>query len=139
MGLVVTGISQTPDVGALESALQDAGLSLEHIQVVEPIEVSAIAPHGLANNGKLGGLDTGTGVPGLTTGTLPGDSGANFFRDESLADRLSDYEIPDDEIENYIEALAAGRSIIAYFAKTETIDQVETAFRTAGLAKVKRF
>jgi hypothetical protein len=52
---------------------------------------------------------------------------------------LGDFAIPDDAIDNYIDALGAGRSVIGYFAQDETIDGVESVFTTAGLAKVKRF
>ncbi|MGH7660531.1 MAG: hypothetical protein ACRENA_06405 [Vulcanimicrobiaceae bacterium] len=55
-------------------------------------------------------------------------------------DRLGDFEIPDDEIENYLEALSAGRSVVAYFAhKQENVSKIEAIFRQSGLAKVKTF
>jgi tRNA A58 N-methylase Trm61 len=63
----------------------------------------------------------------------------NYFRNESLSDRLGDLEIPDSEVENYVEALEAGRHIVAYFAKPDTLSKVEELFRNSGLAKVKVF
>ena len=44
-------------------------------------------------------------------------------------------------MDNYIEALQAGRSVVAYFAKPENIDQVVAIFSgaTSGLLKVKTF
>ena len=56
-----------------------------------------------------------------------------------MSDRLGDLEIPDDEVDNYVEALEAGRSVVAYFAKAETIDKVSEIFHAVGLAKVKTF
>jgi len=138
MSLVVTGIAPTSDVGALAAALAAEGLATDHIQVVEPGDEDAPLAHGIVSAPRIGSLETGTGVPGLTSGNTSTTS-REFFRDESLTDRLSDFEIPDDEIDNYLEALGAGRSVVAYFAKDETVDRVEAAFRTAGLAKVKRF
>jgi hypothetical protein len=138
MGLVVTGISQTSDISALEAALTAAGFGLESVQLVEPGDDTGPLAHGIVSARGSGGLETGTGVPGLTSGNQAGTP-RTFFRDESLLDRLGDFEIPDDEIDNYLEALGAGRSIVAYFAKDDTIDRVEDVFRAAGLAKVKRF
>jgi hypothetical protein len=138
MGLVITGISQTSDITGLEAALTAAGLSLDHVQLIEPGDEAVPLAHGIIVAPPSGGLETGTGVPGLTSGNTTG-SGPAYFRDESLAERLGDLEIPDDELDNYLEALAAGRSIVAYYAKDDTIDQVEAIFRASGLAKVKRF
>ncbi|MGH7716009.1 MAG: hypothetical protein ACREML_08440, partial [Vulcanimicrobiaceae bacterium] len=68
----------------------------------------------------------------------PGHS--TYFRNEELWDRLDDFEIPDDEIENYLEALSAGRSVVAYFAgKPDNVPKLETLFRSSGLSKIKTF
>ena len=139
MALVVTGISPTPNISALETALRDAGCSLEHIQVVEPgDEANPISPSSIAR-GAVGDIETGTGVPGLTDRSAYGVGGTRYFRNESLSDRLADFDIPDDEVDNYLDALAAGRSVVAYFARADDIDRVEGVFRAAGLARVKRF
>jgi hypothetical protein len=138
MGLVVTGIVPTPDLSALEAALRDAGLAADPLQLIEPGGESAPLLRGIVTGPSVGAIDTGTGVPGLTSGNPTGTT-HEYFRDESLSERLGELEIPDDEIDNYLEALAAGRSIVAYFAKDDTIDRVEGAFRAAGVAKVKRF
>jgi hypothetical protein len=140
MSLVVTGISQTSDLSALEAALGAAGHSLEPLTVVDAgDEARPSVPQSPLAMGSIGQIDTGTGVPGLTSGTTSLGGGPAFFRDETLSARLADFEIPDDEIDNYLEAIAAGRSVVGYFAKQETIDSVESAFRAAGLAKIKRF
>ncbi len=143
MGLVVTGISQNGDTTALESALKDAGLPLDPIQLIGPDDsTQGAASRGLANPGFItGGTGQGTGVPGITSGRgqTAGGYGTGFFRNETLSDRLGDLEIPDDEMDNYVEALQAGRSIVAYFAHADTIDKVTDLFRSSGLAKVKRF
>jgi hypothetical protein len=138
MGLVVTGIVPTTDLSALEAALRGAGLAIDPLQLVEPDDDSGPLVHGIVTGPNVGAIETGTGVPGLTNASLTGPS-REYFRSESLSGKLGELEIPDDEIENYLEALAAGRSIVAYFAKDDTIDRVEGAFRAAGVAKVKRF
>lgn len=142
MGLVVTGISQTGDVAAIEAALKAANLPLDPIQLIGPDDSTqgAASSMGLTNPGLMTGGGQGTGVPGITSGVpTAGGYGTRYFRNEALSDRLGDLEIPDDEMDNYIDALAAGRSIIAYFAKPESVAQVEGVFRASGLLKVKTF
>ena len=142
MGLVVTGISQSGDISGLEEALKAAGLPLDPIQLIGPDDSTqgAASSMGLTNPGLMTGGGQGTGVPGITSGNpTAGGYGTRYFRNEALSDRLGDLEIPDDEIDNYIGALEAGRSVVAYFAKAETIDQVTAIFRSGGLVKVKTF
>ena len=142
MGLVVTGISQDGDISALETALKTAGLPLDPIQVIGPDDSTqgAASSMGLSDPGLMTGGGQGTGVPGVTTGTpTAGGYGTRYFRNEALSDRLGDLEIPDDEVENYVEALHVGRSVVAYFAKPETLAQVEGIFRGSRLVKVKTF
>ena len=141
MGLVVTGISQNGDIKALENALKTAGFPLDPLQLIGPDDSTQSPARGVVNPGYItGGTGQGTGVPGLTSGTpTPGGYGTQYFRNETLSDRLGDLEIPDDEVENYVGALEAGRSVVAYFAQPETIDKVTELFRAGGLAKVKTF
>ena len=142
MGLVVTGISQNGDTTALEAALKAAGFPLDPIQVIGPDDSTqgAASSMGLMNSGLMTGGGQGTGVPGVTSGVpTAGGSGTRYFRNEAINDRLGDLEIPDDEIDNYADALQAGRSVIAYFAKPNTTDAVSDIFRASGLAKVKIF
>jgi hypothetical protein len=140
---VVTGISQDGNVDALMAALKAAHIALDALQVLGP---DLSAPGALASapadtSGLLGGLETGTGVPGLTGGGVPGiGAGAAVeIGAGSIWERLSDLEIPDDELENYADALEAGRSIVAYAAVSRNVAAVEAAFRAAGLAKVRIF
>jgi hypothetical protein len=141
VGLVVTGISPNGDISALEQALKGAGLPLDSIQLIGPDDSTQGSARGIIGQGLMtGGTGSGTGVPGITSGgPTGGGGGTSFFRNETLSDRLGDFEIPDGEMQNYIDALSAGRSIVAYFAKPATIEQVEALFRASGLAKVKVF
>ena len=142
MGLVVTGISQDGNVAWLEAALKEAGLPLDAIQLIGPDDSTqgAASSMGMANPGLMTGGGQGTGVPGVTSGVpSAGGYGTRYFRNEALSDRLGDLEIPDDQVDNYVDALGAGRSVVAYFAKPETLAQVESIFRGSGLARVKTF
>jgi hypothetical protein len=147
MGLVVTGISQNGDVSRLEKALSDAGFSVEPLQTINPGDGDATLAE-VAGGARLDthlnlGDGQGTGVPGITSaspsiGTMRGSR--TYFHNEELWDRLGDFEIPDDEVENYIEAVQAGRSVVAYFAhKPENVPKLEGLFRSCGLMKVKTF
>jgi hypothetical protein len=141
---VVTGISPDGNVDALTRALKAARISLEPLQILGP-EAAAhtVAGGGLVDTGRLlgGGLETGTGVPGLTGSGVPGIGlePVPEVDGNSIWEQLSDLEIPDDELENYAEALEAGRSIVAYPALSSNVRAVESAFAAAGLAKVRTF
>ncbi|HEV3085647.1 MAG TPA: hypothetical protein VGX96_00385 [Candidatus Elarobacter sp.] len=144
MSLVVTGISQSGDISALETALKAADLPLDPIQLIGPDDSTqgAASSLGLSNPGLMTGGGQGTGVPGVTSGVpTAGGYGTRYFRNEALGDRLGDLEIPDDELDNYIDALQAGRSVVAYFAKPDNIEKVKAIFGsgTVGLVKVKTF
>ena len=147
MPFVVTGISQDGDTAPLEQALKEAGLALDHFDAIEPDDAqSSLAESGLIDTGSLaGGLETGTGVPGLTGSGIPGITGAPRLTEldtaagDSLWDRLADFAIPDDEMENYAEALEAGRSIVAYHGDAQNVAQVEALFVGAGLTKIRTF
>jgi hypothetical protein len=141
---VVTGISQDGNVDALTRALQAAKLSLDPLQVLDAGAPAPTLPATRLVDTSLltgSGLDTGTGVPGLTGRGLPGigETRQPEIDGDSIWVRLSDFEIPDDELENYALALEAGRSVVAYAAGAATVRAVETAFRASGLVNVKTF
>jgi hypothetical protein len=144
---VVTGISQDGDTAALEQALKSAGLSLEVFEVLGPDDADTLATGGPIDTAIItgGGLETGTGVPGITGGMIPGVTssprgvGIGPADGDSVWDRLADLAIPDDEVENYAEALEAGRSIFAYHGDAKNVTTVEGLFASAGLTKIKTF
>jgi hypothetical protein len=102
--------------------------------VINPDDSTESISRGLIGS-ELYVSEGGTGVPGLNNAHRSG----SFFRNETLSDRLGDFEIPDSETDNYVEALERGRSVVAYFAHADTIDRVEELFRAASLANVRRF
>jgi len=134
MSRVVTGLSQNGDVKAILKALTDAGLPTDSLSVINPDDSTEGLSRGLISTDILTS-DGGTGVPGINNTRRSG----SFFRNESLPDRLGDLEIPDSEMDNYVEALERGRSIVYCFAQPDTIDRVEAIFRGSDLANVRRF
>ncbi len=134
MGLVVTGISQDGNIAALEAALTSAGHTLDPIQLISGDDSTQGVARRIVGSGLQGG-GYGVGVPGINSA----GPGYTMFRNESLSDRLGDLEIPDSEVENYVEALDAGRHVVAYFAKPDTLASIEEIFRASNLAKVKTF
>lgn len=141
---VVTGFSLDGNIDAVTRALQAAKLSLEALQVLDAADVApALSPTRFVDTGTLtgGGLDTGTGVPGLTGRGVPGIGSSSIpeIDGDSIWVRLSDFQIPDDELENYADALEAGHSVVAYAASAASVRAVEAAFAASGLVNVKTF
>jgi hypothetical protein len=54
-----------------------------------------------------------------------------------LSERLADLEIPDSERDGYAQALSAGHSIVAYFAKPDTLGKAQELFRGAMISNVR--
>ncbi|MDQ2908394.1 MAG: hypothetical protein M3R44_03475 [Candidatus Eremiobacteraeota bacterium] len=137
MGLVVTGLSPSGDMNALKAALREAGVPPDDLQVVGPEDgETGVRRGGLAGDDIAGSnYGSGTTVPGLTNQ----HRGRGYFRSEGLDDRLGDFEIPESELDNYLEAIERGRSVVAYFATNDSAGRVEEAFRAANLTNVRRY
>jgi hypothetical protein len=134
MSRVVTGLSQDGDVKAICHALTVAGLPTETLNVIGPDDShEGLSPGPIGTD--LFTTDRGTSVPGINTSRRS----SRFFRNESMSDRLGDLEIPDTEIDNYVEALERGRSIVYYFAQPATIERIEEIFRGSDLVNVRSF
>jgi hypothetical protein len=135
MGLVVAGLSPSGDTAALRAALVQAGLSLEFMQVISPDDSAEPVARGIVGAEILTTTDPGLGVPGINNGGHQ----VRFFRNESLEDRLDDLEIPDSEVDNYIEALERGTTVVAYFAKPDSLDKVVEIFKGSSIANVRTY
>jgi hypothetical protein len=150
MGTVVTGIAPREDPSALERALRAAGLPLQPLSVISGghgpdhrradsgIRFVHTGTDSVANlmsdTGLLFSMG-GTEVPGV--GPAPGSP--EYFQRETVDEQLEDLEIPESEIANYQEAIDAGRSVMVYYARPQTVERVMAIFRDAGVANVKVF
>jgi hypothetical protein len=131
--MVVVGLSQTEDMGALRAALTASGLSPDDLQSVGPDD----AAENLAREAAPSGIitsDRGMSVPGITSG-----ESRPFSYDESLVDRLGDFAIPESEFDNYLQAVERGKTVVAYFAKPDNVDKVTAAFTAANLSNVRQY
>jgi hypothetical protein len=135
MGLVVAGLSKNGDTAALRAALESAGLPLDFLQVITPDASTESLARGIVGAEILTTTDPGVGVPGINSGSHQ----VRFFRNESLEDRLDDLEIPDSEVDNYIEALERGTTVVAYFAKPDSLERVVAMFKDANIANVRTY
>lgn len=132
MSLVVVGIAQDPQtVRKLEQELETAGLPLDSIEVIDPDELEETSFLVRADDTPILG-DPGTHVPGLSASPAVESSAG-----DALSERLADFEIPDSEMERYAEALRGGSSIVAYFAKPDTLTKAQELFRGAMVANVR--
>lgn len=153
-GLVV-GIYPSPDATTLEDALaaQQIDLSKCKVLMVNPPDedaestqlefVDVIAEMGSneASDEMMQGVgvfdETGTSVPGLTSGGY--QSRLESFSHHEAASRqyLAGYDIPSDEVENFGDAVAEGRAVVLYSGATSDAQTVAGAFKAAGLRNVR--
>ncbi len=150
----VTGIAPTEEITELESLLgQMPGVDRTKLVVITKAErsdnhdqsflnfIHAGAPE--IDSDSIGRLDDdsimtgggGTGVPGLTGAirTLP------YISHPHVSEHVGNLPIPDDEAENYNDAIEEGRVVVAYPCDEADTAPIEAAFRGAGVKKVKTF
>jgi len=153
---LVTGISQTSDPEHLESTLcgkevvdcdklavitKDAPTDMHHESVLTYMHVGQGHPtsdvqHEVVTGGES--ILTNFGDP-----QVPNISSDNryvgFFAEPHIIDHLADYAIPKDQVQNYNDAIEAGRSVVVYKAEPSEAPDVEETFKEAGLKNVKTF
>lgn len=154
-GLVV-GIFPGSDPAAIESALSAAQIDLSKVKVVrlasgmDPsaeasdldfIDVAASMDSNSLSDDMTKGMGImgdagGTGVPmGRSSASLGsfnsrGGAGKNY---------LSGLPIAADELDNFNDAIEAGRAVVAYPDAGANAGAIATAFRTAGLRNVRSY
>jgi hypothetical protein len=153
---LVTGISQTSEPTQLEKALceepavdcdklavitADERTSehetsiLEFIHVGQPHQTTDTDTDVITGNvGMITNLN-GVNIPGISSDTRY----VGFFAHPQVIDHLADWDIPEDQVQNYNDAIEAGRSVVTYKATPGEASGVEQAFRDAGLKNVKTF
>jgi rhodanese-related sulfurtransferase len=81
--------------------------------------------------------ETGTSVPGLTSGG-PQATLESFTHHEAACRKyLAGYAIPSDEVENFGDAIAEGRAVVLYRDAGSDAQAVAAAFKAAGLRNVR--
>lgn len=156
-GLVV-GIFSGTDPKALESALVAQQIDLSKVKVVSTsvtdddddegdsqlqfVDVIADMEDNSLVDDMTRGLgvwdETGTGVPGLADGR---QATLDQFehRDDPTRAYLAGFAIPSDEVDNFGDAVAEGRSVVLYSDAGSDAQSVAAAFKAAGLRNVRSF
>jgi hypothetical protein len=151
-GLVV-GIFPQSDAKALESALsaQQVDLSkvkvvsgapsdtdsssLEFVDVMSDMESNSLSDDMTRGMGIMGDSG-GTGVPGVGGRQATLDSFSSRGESRSF---FTGFAIPPDEVDNFDQAVAAGRVVVLYPEAGTNAQSVATAFRAAGLRNVRSY
>jgi hypothetical protein len=150
----VTGIAPTEEVTELEAMLGNVtGVDHAKLTIITKVDQSeehdesflnfihAGAPEIDTNlMGHIGGDSImtgsgGTGVPGMTTGV----STLGYFDHPHVIQHIGNLPIPDDEAENYTDAIDDGRVVLAYKCADTEAATYEGAFHSAGVRHVKTF
>ena len=135
--MVITGLSQDSDTSALRGALTAAGLDLECLQVVSPEDLEEDL---IDESGGLAGEDLLLGDPGTEVPGINDPMGRrHFFRTETVVEAIGDLGIPESEIDNYCEALERGKTVVAFFAKPDTLDKATEVFKGSSLVNVRQY
>jgi hypothetical protein len=152
---LVTGIAQSSDPGALEDALcSKPTMNCDRIAVITQDSPTTEHEESLVNFLHVGqghtttdsAHDVITGSTGILTSLdpqVPNISSDNryvgFFAEPHIIDHLADWPIPEDQVQNYNDAIEVGRSVVTYKASRDEAPGVEQTFRDAGLRNVKTF
>ena len=152
---LVTGIAQSSNPEHLETALENPPVNPEKVAVI-----TKDAPTDLHHESMLTYMHVGQGHPTsdvqhevITGGesiltnfgdpqvpNISSDSRyVGFFAEPHIIDHLADYAIPQDQVQNYNDAIEMGRSVVVYKATPGEAPEVEQKFKDAGLKNVKTF
>lgn len=152
-GLVV-GIFAGNDSAAIESALSAQQIDLSKVKVLR--SASASTPEdesseldfidvveNMESNSLSDDMTKGMGIMGDAGGT-----GVPMGRDQSFAsfespgetnNYLGAFPVPDDEVQNFNDAIDDGRAVIVYPDAGADEEKVAAAFRAAGLRNVRSY
>ncbi len=153
---LVTGISQTSDPAHLEDTLcSKESVDCDKLAVItkdsptEDHEESVLNYMHVGQQHTTSDLDHdviagGTSIlTNISEPQVPNISSDNryigFFAEPHIIDHLSQYAIPQDQVQNYNEAIDAGRSVVVYKAQPAEASDVAQTFKEAGLKNVQTF
>lgn len=151
-GLVV-GIFSETDAKALEDALRAQQVdvskikvftsdgadpkssSLRFVNVVDP-ERNPLSPGMTEGTGVI--QDFGTAVPGLND---RGERSSPIYSFEEGDGKhyLADYPVPEDEVDNFDDAITDGRAVVIYPDAGTDAQKIAAAFQAAGLHNVRSY
>lgn len=109
---------------------------IHFVHTAGPEHVTSDAAHDVisGNEAILTSID-GTQVPGISADSRY----MGFFEEPHIIAQIGDLPIPEDERENYADALEEGHSIVVYKSEVPDTTAAENAFKDAGLKKVKTY
>ena len=152
---LVAGIAQSSDPGTLEDVLcKTPSVNCDKLAVITKDSPTTEHEESLVTFMHVGQGHTttdaphdvitgGTGILTILDAQVPNISSDNryigFFAEPHIIDHLGDWPIPEDQVQNYNDAIEAGRSVVTYKAKADEAPGVEQTFRDAGLRNVKTF
>ena len=152
----VTGIAPTQDVADLEKMLGSVpNLDPAKLSVITAADRSDRHDRSFLNfihaggpqldaevvGGSVVGKDAiitgsgGTGVPGIGA---HGNS-LGYLGHPYVVQHVGSLPIPEDEADNYNDAIEEGRCVVAYSSPSADCETLENAFKAAGLKHVKSF
>ncbi len=144
MAAFVTGIAPTQDVNELEKTIGSMGL--DHSKFVVITKADRTDEHddsflAFAHAAEVEGTNSlildggGTGVPDINR---PGTVQLGYLGHPHVVQHVGNLPIPEDEADNYNDAIDNGRTVVAYPVDADPA-AVTAAFHTAGLLHVKTF
>ena len=152
---LVTGIAQSSDPAKLEDTLcEKPTINCDKLAVITKDQPTDEHEESLLTFLHVGQDHTttdvehnvvtgGTGILTSIDPNVPGISSdqryVGFFAEPHIIDHLADWPIPVDEVQNYNDAIDAGRSVVTYKANPDEASKVEQTFKEAGLKNVKTF
>lgn len=142
MACFVTGIVPTNDVSEVEKLL-DAVPGIDHSKLSVITSSARTGEHDdsfvnfvhAAGDATIMTGSGGTSVPGINRDP----SGMGLLGHPHVVNALGVLPIPEDELENYNDALEDGRCVIAYECSDGAAAAMEGAMQQAGVRRVKTF
>jgi hypothetical protein len=151
----VTGIAQTSDPAHLEDALCKENVDCDKMSVITKDEPTDLHHESVLTFMHVGREHATTDVnhevitggeailTNISDPQVPNISAdmryVGFFAEPHIIDHLAEYAIPEDQVQNYNDAIEAGRSVVVYKAEPAEAPEIEQTFKQAGLKNVKTF
>lgn len=124
----VKAVSATPPI-------EEEPCQLEFVDVIEEMDSNSLADDMTKGVGVWD--ETGTDVPGLgRTGSTVSDF---LHHDDPTRRYLAGFDVPDDEVDNFGDAIAEGRTVVLYTDAGAQAEAIAAAFKAAGLRNVRAY